>query len=494
MKVLLVNPPELPGHVSDRDKAGGLGVARPFRPTWRARYLPPTPAMDLLYGLALADRAGHEPHLVDAVAGRWGVEETLAAVRRAHPDRVGIRLSLPSLAEDLALANLVAREFPQASVFVFGQVIKTTCQTWLPRFEGDAAFHGELEAVLVPYLDGHPEAAVVRPGQPGEPPPAWAVVDNLDALPFPAWERVDRAAYAPGGRPEAFVYYLLTSRGCPKGCSMCPYYVHQGKAWRARSVESVMAEVEHLRKLGARLVQTRDPNISWRKPHLRAIADRLAGQTDLAITTETDLEALDAEDLKRLRDAGFRRIMTGVESVDVEILREIHQNDVALKRSIANMERCAELGIAVTGFFIVGSLHETWRTVRNTVETARRLPCAYSVSLMTPYHGTAMRDAFMAAGYHAEGPYRSYTGYSGLVRTHGLDHAEVRLAHAWAAAELELVTRTRQLEQARGLARVTAGLRWAVQRWRIRPLRAQVEAAEQAQGSPAPAPVEQRHA
>jgi radical SAM superfamily enzyme YgiQ (UPF0313 family) len=450
--------------------------------------------MDLLYGLALAERAGHEVHLVDAVAGRWGVEETLEAVRRARPDRVGIRLSLPSLAEDLALANRLARVLPEASVFVFGQVVKTTVHDWLGRFEGDAALHGELEAVLLPYLGDTAEAAIVRPGQAGQAPPAWAVVEDLDALPFPAWERVDRAAYAPGGRVESFVYYLLTSRGCPKGCSMCPYYVYQGKAWRARSVESVMAEIAHLRALGARLVQTRDPNISWRKPHLMAIADRLAGQTDLAITTETDLEALDAQDLERLRAAGFRRIMTGVESVDVEILREIHQNDAALKRSLANMARCDELGIAVTGFFIVGSLHETWRSVRSTVETARRLPCDYSVSLMTPYHGTAMRDAFVAAGYHAEGPYRSYTGYSGMVRTHGLDHAEVRLAHAWAAAELELVTRARRLEQARGVARLAAGLRWAAQAWRVRPLRAKVTTAERARGGAPSAAAEQRHA
>ena len=187
--------------------------------------------------------------------------------------------------------------------------------------------------------------------------------------------------------------------------------------------------------------------------------------------------------------------MTGVESVDVEILREIHQNGAALQRSLANMARCAELGIDVTGFFIVGSLHETWRSVRSTVETAKRLPCDYSVSLMTPYHGTATREAFIAAGYHAEGPFRSYNGYSGLVRTHGLDHAEVRLAHAWAAAELELVTRGRRVQAARGTDRLMAGLRWLAQRWRIAPLRARVAAAEQAATLRGEAPpAGQRHA
>jgi hypothetical protein len=81
-----------------------------------------------------------------------------------------------------------------------------------------------------------------------------------------------------------------------------------------------------------------------------------------------------------------------------------------------------------------------------------------------------------------------------MVRTHGLDHAEVRLAHAWAAAELELVSRTRRLEQARGVARLAAGLRWAAQSWRVRPLRARVATAERASGGSPSAAAEQRHA
>ncbi|MEB3285392.1 MAG: radical SAM protein [Candidatus Sericytochromatia bacterium] len=477
MDLCIVNPPEMAGYVSDRDKAGGIGVARPYKKRWRTSYVPPTPAMDLLYALALAEEEGIACHFVDAIAHRWNQTRTIREIVNTKPSHVGVRVSLPSLEEDLALANAIVQKLPSARVFLFGQAIKTTHSTWLENFRGDAAFYGEVEALLLPYLRGLNGLAVLRPGEALGGCLEWQSVDNLDELPFPAWHRVDTAAYSPTGRQADFVYYILTSRGCPKGCAMCPYYIHQGKVWRARSIDNIVGEFEHLRLLGARLVQTRDPNISWRKQHLLALAERLQGQTHFSITTETDLEALSRGDLEKLKAAGFTRIMTGVESVDEAVLREIHQNGQALKRSLENMTTCAELGIRVTGFFIVGALTENWRSVRSTVETARRLPCEYSVSLMTPYPGTETRDAFIAAGFHRETRFHFYNGYTGMVRTHGLDYAEVNLAHAWASAELELVTRERLWRDARGVERVLAQGRLWVQQGRLLPLRNRVRQA-----------------
>jgi hypothetical protein len=250
-----------------------------------------------------------------------------------------------------------------------------------------------------------------------------------------------------------------------------------------------MAEFDYLRSLGARYIQTRDPNISWRKKHLLAIAEKLAGETQFRISTETDLEVLNEQDLLALKDAGFWRIMTGVESVDESVIKDIGQNTNALKRVLDNMALCQRLGMQVTGFFIVGSLHETWQSVRNTVATARALPCTYSVSLMTPYFGTEMREEFVKNGFHREAQtFKQYNGYSGLVRTTGLDFDEVVLAHAWAAAELELVQRKRQLAGAHGLkAKGLQALRVAKQQALARSLQARVAQREALAAPQAPA-------
>ncbi|HEY9722443.1 MAG TPA: radical SAM protein [Oscillatoriaceae cyanobacterium] len=486
MKLVLVNPPEMQGFVSDRDKAGGIGVAKPRLNTWRTPYLPPTPPMDLLYAAAIAEKAAVPLKLVDAIGRRLDGEATLRAVAAESPSHIGVRLSMPSLEEDLAFADRMKAQHPGAKVFLFGHATQTTHSHWLARSQADAVFFGEVEALLMPYLNGETLPHHLVPGTPMAAA-NWAYVEELDGVPFPAWHHIDIAHYSPSGRVEDFVFYLLTSRGCPKGCSMCPYYVHQGKQWRFRSIDNIMAELDYLRGLGARYIQTRDPNISWRKPHLLAIAERLKGEKQFRISTETDLEVLNEADLLALREAGFVRIMTGVESVDEAVIKDIGQNQVALKRVLDNMTLCEKLGIQVTGFFIVGSLNETWRSVRSTIATAKALPCTYSVSLMTPYFGTKMRDQFVERGYYQEASFKRYNGYSGLVRTVGLDFPEVVLAHAWAQAEVELVTRERQLKSLSGAQRLKQSARVALQRARVLRLRAQVAQCEARTPAPAPA-------
>ncbi|MDB5101544.1 MAG: Radical domain protein [Cyanobacteria bacterium RYN_339] len=474
-KLCLINPPELAGFVSDRDKAGGIGVARPYQASWRVPYLPPTPPMDLLYAAAIAEQEGVSLRFLDAIGNRWDREALLARVAGEHASHIGVRVSLASLDADLALVNELKARHPGSQVFVFGHASQTTYTKWLKHSKADAVFYGEVEALLMPYLRGEASDHILEPQGDKKACFSWSYVQELDELPYPAWHHVDIAQYSPSGKVEDFVFYILTSRGCPKGCSMCPYYVHQGKQWRFREVDKVMQEFEYLRGLGARYIQTRDPNISWRKKHLLAIAERLKGEQQFKISTETDLEVLNESDLVALRDAGFVRIMTGVESVDESILKEIHQNGNALRRSLENMTIAQKVGIGVTGFFIVGSLQETWQSVRNTVATAKALPCSYSVSLMTPYFGTEMREEYVKAGFYQEREgFKDYNGYTGMVRTTGLDYAEVTLAHAWAAAELELVQRKRQLADAGGTAKLLQAARVAAQGVRTLSLRARV--------------------
>ena len=352
MRVHLINPPELRGYISDRDKAGGLGTMFPIN--WRYRYRAFTPPLDMLYTAGVAEREGAEVSILDACAERLKLTPLLLRLSDENPDVVGIRLSLPSLSEDLALARHVKTVLPRAWVFVFGNVIQTTHGSWLRDAEVDAAFFGEPEGLVADFLHGRENSFVWTRG---EAPAGWFLQDNLDALPFPAWHLLDMGRYSPDGRPDRATYYLLTSRGCPKACSMCPYYVHQGGPWRARSIESVLAELDWLKSLGAGFLQARDPNIGLVKKRLRAIAEAMATrQYGFRWVIETDLESLDPETLAVLAKGGLTRLMTGIESADPSILREIHQHPDALKLTLKNVERCAELGIDLTGFMVVGSM------------------------------------------------------------------------------------------------------------------------------------------
>lgn len=453
MRITLITPPEVPGYLSDRDKAGGLGVMFPLNSRYRYRAL--TPPMDWLYCGAVALEAGHEVRMLDAPAEGLDTPGLLDRLLSRPPEKLGIRLSLPSLAEDLETVSAIKAALPDVEIFGFGNLIQTTHAQWLEGSRLDAAFFGEAEGVLADYLAGRDSPYIWRRGEAA--PAGWLLLKDLDALPFPAWQQLDLARYG-----SEMTFYVLTTRGCPKACSMCPYYVNQGGPWRQRSVENVLAELHMLKRLGARRLQARDPNIGLVKKRLRSLADGMAREgLNFDWVIETDLESLDPETLQVLAKSGLKRLMTGIESADPQILREIRQHPDALKLTLANMARCEELGIELTGFMVVGSTSESYESVHATVRMAQALPMTYSVSLMTPYHGTVYRKEAEAQGLVLnKGTWRQYSGTDCLVRTKHLSEKEVRLAYRWAQGELEKTLRRREIAKSHGPSKLWAWARF----------------------------------
>ncbi|MGE5707645.1 MAG: B12-binding domain-containing radical SAM protein, partial [Bacteroidota bacterium] len=286
----LVNPPEVPGYTSDRDKAGGLGT---MLPVGRHRSLPNLPPLDLLYAAGIAERAGIKVEIIDALGEKLSAEgvfkrlEEVFGPLSSAEDAIGVRLALPSLEEDLELAKTIRARFPRNRVFLFGNVLRSLREK--ARIPGVDLLFGEAEALILPYLRGE------------ELPEEWAFVEDLDSLPFPAWHLLPLQNYAPKGRIASGVFALSTSRGCPRACPMCPYAQLQGRQWRFQSPERVLSELDWLFRLGIRTVQTRDPNIGINRARLLALAEGLIRRPyRMRLVMETDLETLDEELLKTL--------------------------------------------------------------------------------------------------------------------------------------------------------------------------------------------------
>jgi len=108
------------------------------------------------------------------------------------------------------------------------------------------------------YLEQDPHAGrpIVQPSgnrlviqNPPAPPLTTEQLDRLYELPF---ERRAHPGYdAEGGVPavETVRFSIVSHRGCYGDCSFCALTFHQGRTIQNRSVESVLREVEQLRRL-----------------------------------------------------------------------------------------------------------------------------------------------------------------------------------------------------------------------------------------------------
>src|SRR5262249_35723936 len=147
-RVVLVNPPALKGRTNERAFSGGLGVSRRLKPF--EHEAPALPPLDLLYLAAVAEREGASVTIIDLLLERLQRQDALRHCQARFPIAdetvwIGVRLSMPSLDQDLRFADALKAILPSARVFVFGAAIMATLDHWIATSRVDYVMYGEPE-------------------------------------------------------------------------------------------------------------------------------------------------------------------------------------------------------------------------------------------------------------------------------------------------------------------------------------------------------------
>jgi radical SAM superfamily enzyme YgiQ (UPF0313 family) len=483
VQLYLVNPPARKGYTHERAQSGGIGVARK-RKLFEAEGFEVLPH-DFLYQAAVAERDGHRVQFIDLPLERvYDVDSGVACVasvveraRAAHPEEVvwiGVRFSIPTLRSDIQTANSLKAAFPWARVYAFGNVLMTTYLHWLGEAHFDYLFYGEPEAIVGDALSAADPAGVkgVIDLATYTPPDIdlfdirvtstyrkWRKVDDLDALPRAAWHLLDLERYSRGGKLADLPLTVPASRGCFMPCTMCAYSLLEGRLLRFRDPAAVLDEIEYLHTTyGIRQIRFRDANFSANKAHLRAIAHGLLERgLGIEASAELSLELLDREDMQLMYDSGIRTLLTGVESNDPEVMRSIGQN-VKISRILEDKLAIArEVGLKVYTFFLIGAPEETWHTVRDTFSFARSLGTESTMTIMTPFPGTAMYWRALYENLLLRGRamvYEDWNSYTPTMRTYQLAARDIRMARTWARLETYIPFRWNAARDQPALARL----------------------------------------
>src|SRR5690606_36895728 len=141
------------------------------------------------------------------------------------------------------------------------------------------------------------------------------VMRDLDRLPDPARDLMDLDAYRRAWeRHGRFSMNLVTSRGCSFHCNWCAKPIW-GQRYNARSPESVVAEVETLRSLGAQHLWFMDDILGIKPGWLQRFADLIEERglrTPFKCLSRADL-LLRPGEIDALRRAGCESVWMGAE-------------------------------------------------------------------------------------------------------------------------------------------------------------------------------------
>ena len=427
--IVLINPPNPPRSVSNKDTMGGLGQ---LHPAGAKHGFPP---LDILYSAAVLKIQNIPFHVIECLGLKWDVTELVLHLEQKKPKFVAIRTSVPTFEWDMKVARII-KNVTDSKIIIFGPFVTMHAKPTLQFPFVDAIVLGEPEITLAEIagqldFEGckgvwYKKGGTILHNQPREP------ISRLDELPFPAWDLTPYRSYDGVELMRNIKPFMtmLTSRGCPHGCSYCPYPVVQGRKLRVRSPENVVDELNWLSnslELGA--VLFRDPEFAFYRERVVAICEGiLKKKIRLAWRCETRLEDLDEELITLMARAGCIGINMGIESADERVLRNLKRKPVPFQRAEKIIKSCNKNNIAPFCFFILGLPGETKKSALKTIRYALKLdPAFLQFTVATPYPGTELKAWAEKNKFIENNDFFAMTGYNTAMRNEAMTSNEIQM-------------------------------------------------------------------
>lgn len=354
----------------------------------------------LAYATAVLEQAGHDARLFDMVAEGLRPLDIAGLARMHSPDFVVLDSTTPSIYSDIECARMV-KEASKARVIMVGPHVSALPAETLRAAAGavDVACIGEYDLTVKDIVEGSnrlstipgiaywsDNAAVMNPARP--------LIDDLDALPFPAWHHLDLMKYFDGGKLYPYID-IISGRGCPNRCIFClwPQVMH-GTRYRLRSPANVVDEIEHDIRLCPRVRETgefffEDDTFTVDRDRAVRICDEIERRgLKIRFSVNARVDSADPGMFAAMKRAGCRELLVGFESGDQGILDRAHKN-ITPEQSRRFMAAARKAGFDVHGCFVIGLPGETKRTAQETLDFALSLGLTtVQFSGAVPFPGT----------------------------------------------------------------------------------------------------------
>jgi len=362
-------------------------------------YLPP---LGLCHLAAVTRKNGFETYILDCDALGLNVGKASEFILSCKPDYVGITAATPAIYKAAELADVLKQKDNKLITILGGThltaVPEETMETF-PKFDIGVIGEGEITIIeLLQKLDKNGDldgirGIIFRRNGNLKITDCRPLIDDLDQLPLPAWDLLPNLTkyYRPScfGFKKLPVASLITSRGCPAGCSFCAN-VTFGRKYREHSSRYVIQMIKYLHKnYGIKDFAIYDDTFGVRKERLVKLCQMLIKEKlDVVWSSNARIDQITPEILGLMKKAGCWQIAYGIESGSQRILDFLHK-DITLEEISRVLKWTESAGLIVKGYIMIGTLAETKESIQKTIDFVLKSNLdLITVNNFTPFPGT----------------------------------------------------------------------------------------------------------
>ncbi|HTY08130.1 MAG TPA: radical SAM protein, partial [Candidatus Edwardsbacteria bacterium] len=392
------------------------------------------PPLSLAMTAAVLRRAGHEVRLIDAIAAALPQQTVVGQAVAFSPDWCIVNTATPSIPGDVETAAALKQAVPACRIALIGiHVTALPGETLQLSPAIDAVIRGEPEMAALDLASGMPLPQVAGISYRGEQGsahnPDRPPVAELDMLPFPAWDLIDKRRYLLPLSPTPFLL-VATGRGCPHGCAFCADHAYYGRRPRRFSPGRIVDEIAHdVAAYGVDQFLFWAESFTLDRGHALAVAEEILRRgLKIGWVCNSRSDQVDPELLAALRRAGCWMIGYGLES-GVDRVLGLMGKGSTVDQARQAVRWAHQAGLQVTGHLMLGFPGETRADLRRTAAFARELGLDYAqFYAAVPFPGSALYDQARRSGWLASGDWRRYEQNYGVLRAGELTPRTVEAA------------------------------------------------------------------
>lgn len=366
------------------------------------------PPLGILSISAVLIENRYDVAVIDADIDNQSLLDIENYIRQYQPTIVGITMTTLQCKTVFSLAEYIKIKFPTITIIVGGvhpSALKSEILRQCPNIdilvvgEGEQTFLDLVRIIekeeSLEYVDG---ICYRKNGTIFTTPPR-EFIENLDSLPFPAFDLVAPLAKYPGPYPVKShpTIHIMASRGCPFDCQFCSNPIW-GKKVRFHSPEYILNEIEWLQKtFQVHEIFFQDDTFNLNKEWLEKICNGIISRglnknCVFKSPFRANANLVSPALFKLLKKAGFWMIFYGVESGDPMVLKSINKN-ISLDELSRAFYLTKRAGIRTYASFMIGNISDTPSSIKNTVHFAKKIdPDYFGFGVTMPYPGSRLYE------------------------------------------------------------------------------------------------------